>query len=38
MNLKDFKWPKVTGLDVVFPTIGTDKQLLAEAHEGFWKS
>lgn len=31
MNLKDFTFPEVTPADKVFPTFGTDKQLLSEA-------
>lgn len=31
LDLKTFPWPKVTGLDVVFPTANTDPALLAEA-------
>lgn len=37
MNLKTFNFQKVTGLDMMFPTIKTDKELLAEAKEkGFY--
>ena len=31
LDLKTFPWPKVTVLDVVFPTANTDPALLAEA-------
>jgi len=31
LDLKTYQWPKVTGLDVVFPTADTDPKLLAEA-------
>lgn len=33
MNLKNYKWPIVTDLDMAFPTLKADKTLLAEAHE-----
>lgn len=37
MELKDFNFPKVTGLDMAFSTIKTDKDLLAMAKEkGFY--
>ena len=37
MNLLDFKLPEVTGLDIAFPTLKTNKELLAEAKErGFY--
>ena len=31
LDLRTYPWPKVTGLDVVFPTANTDQKLLAEA-------
>ena len=31
LDLRSYSWPKVTGLDVVFPTRDTDKALLEEA-------
>lgn len=31
LDLRAYPWPKVTGLDVVFPTANTDQKLLAEA-------
>jgi hypothetical protein len=31
LDLKTYPWPKVTGLDVAFPTANTDPKLLAEA-------
>lgn len=31
LDLQTFPWPKVTGIDVVFPTANTDPALLAEA-------
>lgn len=31
LDLRAYPWPKVTGLDVVFPTANTDPKLLAEA-------
>lgn len=31
LDLKTFPWPKVTGLDAVFPTADTDPKLLKEA-------
>lgn len=33
MDLKNFNFPKLTGLDLVFPTLDTDKQLYAFAKE-----
>ena len=39
LDLRAYPWPKVTGLDVVFPTANTDQKLLAEArrrgYEGY---
>lgn len=31
LDLRAYPWPKVTNLDVVFPTANTDPKLLAEA-------
>jgi hypothetical protein len=31
LDLRTYPWPKVTGIDVVFPTANTDQKLLAEA-------
>jgi hypothetical protein len=31
LDLRTYPWPKVTGIDVVFPTANTDPKLLAEA-------
>ena len=31
LDLRNYPWPKVTGLDVIFPTANTDQALLAEA-------
>lgn len=37
MDLTKFKFPEMSGVDMAFPTIKTDKQLLAEAKErGFY--
>lgn len=37
MDLKTFKFPEVTKLDMAFPTFGTDPALLAEAKaRGFY--
>lgn len=37
MELSKFKFPAITGLDLAFSTIKTDKSLLAEAQErGFY--
>lgn len=37
MDIRKFDFPKVTGLDVAFPTIRTDAVLLAEARaRGFY--
>ena len=37
MNLKQFDFPKVTGLDMAFSTFNTDKELLKEAEKrGFY--
>ena len=37
MDLKTFKFPKVTGVDMAFATFNTDPKLLAEAKErGFY--
>lgn len=33
MDIRDHKFPKLTGLDLAFPTVPTDKNLLAEAHQ-----
>lgn len=32
MNLQEFQFPKVTGIDMAFSTIKTDPALLKEAH------
>ena len=34
MNLKDFKFPEITALDIAFPTITTDKVLKGMALAG----
>lgn len=37
MDLKDFNFPKTSGLDIAFPTFGADPQLLKEAMDrGFY--
>ncbi len=37
MDLKEFKFPEVNGVDSVFPTFGTIKELLEEAKQrGFY--
>jgi len=37
MNLKDFEFPEINGLDMAFSTIKTDKTLLQEAKDrGFY--
>ena len=37
LNLKEFQFPKITGLDLVFPTMDADPALLAEARDrGFY--
>jgi hypothetical protein len=37
MDLQKFQFPKTTGIDIVFPTFNTDKELLAEAKKrGFY--
>jgi hypothetical protein len=37
LNLREFKFPKLGGVDVVFPTVRTDPALLAEAkRRGFY--
>lgn len=37
MDLKTFEFPKITGVDIVFPILQADKKLLKEAKErGFY--
>ena len=37
MDLKNFNFPEISGLDMAFSTLRTDKKLLAEAKErGFY--
>lgn len=38
MDLRQFKFPTITGMDLAFPTLDTDRRLLDEAKaRGFYK-